>query len=112
MGQGGAEGDAVHLLRLNFKTPESHSTQWVAGQLHTKSSRSKSKALTYLLSFFSGGDFLSQPWKMISPPLMLVAVCRFLSLCRRLVHDGSWKLSVQSAVGVRLSLVQSFPPIW
>lgn len=26
--------------------------------------------LTYLLSFFSGGDFLSQPWKMISPPLM------------------------------------------
>lgn len=26
--------------------------------------------LTYLLSFFSGGDFLSQPWQMISAPLM------------------------------------------
>ena len=33
------------------------------------------KKLTYLRSFFSGGDFLSQPWQMISPPLMFSYNC-------------------------------------
>ncbi len=29
------------------------------------------ETLTYLRSFFSGGDFLNHPWQMISPPLIL-----------------------------------------
>lgn len=55
----------------------------------------KSQILTYLLSFFSGGDFLSQPWKRISPPLMFVAlsaVCCALTARPSQEHDGSWRL--------------------
>lgn len=59
------------------------------------SNSSKVGLLTYLLSFFSGGDFLSQPWKRISPPLMFVGLSA-LSCARTarlsLVHDGSWRL--------------------
>lgn len=73
-----------------------------------KRTQQKSQILTYLLSFFSGGDFLSQPWKRISPPLMSAA--RFLAVrCAgaarlSLEHDG-W--AVQRAVSVRAALPQS-----
>lgn len=86
--------------------------------LNTEKLKRKCASLTYLLSFFSGGDFLSQPWKMISPPLMFAPGLRFfcgsfflrLALKVPLIHDGS---PVQSAaVGGRLSLLQSAPPIW
>lgn len=54
--------------------------------------------LTYLLSFFSGGDFLSQPWKRISPPLMFVSLWTVScspTACLSLAHDGS-RRSVRS----------------
>lgn len=56
----------------------------------------KSQILTYLLSFFSGGDFLSQPWKRISPPLMSAArFCLFAALEPLVCHwnmtaPGGW----------------------
>lgn len=57
-----------------------------------KRTQQKSQILTYLLSFFSGGDFLSQPWKRISPPLMSAA--RFCCLLRwnRSSVTGTWRL--------------------
>lgn len=59
---------------------------------HTQTKR-KCFTLTYLLSFFSGGDFLSQPWKMISPPLMFVAVCFFFFFLYKLPSvTSTWRL--------------------
>lgn len=88
-------------------------TRWIT----ERETNPKCDPLTYLLSFFSGGDFLSQPWKRISPPLMFVSARRFFWSYSRLrlslVHDCSPEGSpVQSAVGVVwLSLAQSAPPI-
>lgn len=73
--------------RDSFLLHQSKSQRW---------DKQECNSLTYLRSFFSGGDFLSHPWKMISPPLMFVRVCCFLLLYNcglSLVHDGSWRLA-------------------
>lgn len=90
----------MHLLQLDFKyltflsthfryryrwtkcklTEKERSSPPASVKLSDKQSQSVMHVLTYLLSFFSGGDFLSQPWKMISPPLMFVTVLFPLAL--------------------------------
>lgn len=94
----GPDGGGMHLLPLDFKclhfdttfffilsgsTETTHRTPAPVQLLKHRETHRKCDLLTYLLSFFSGGDFLSQPWKRISPPLMFVAVFCLLSLYKR-----------------------------
>lgn len=68
---------------LSGSTETTHRTPAPVQLLKHRETHRKCDLLTYLLSFFSGGDFLSQPWKRISPPLMFVAVFCLLSLYKR-----------------------------
>lgn len=52
------------------------------------------RVLTYLRSFFSGGDFLSHPWQMISPPLIFL----FLSPPNKPDHKSSHSLTHSHAL--------------
>lgn len=76
---------------LTVRTKLGYSTRQVKLFKHRETTP-KWNPLTYLRSFFSGGDFLSQPWKMISPPLMFVSVCWFLSRSNLPSVTRTWRL--------------------
>jgi len=61
--------------------------------------------LTYLLSFFSGGDFLSHPWKMISPPLMFA--CVLLLALKLQSVNSAWRILRARLLKVRSAFVSS-----
>lgn len=96
----GSRGALVtRLAQLKTHVSNKTRTKWKSGFFPINQSKKKKKELskksqilTYLLSFFSGGDFLSQPWKRISPPLMSAA--RFCCLLRwnRSSVTGTWRL--------------------
>lgn len=87
-----SESNEMHLLQLNFKYLSFTERQVNYTRHRARETKRKCESLTYLLSFFSGGDFLSQPWKTISPPLMFVSVCSFLSLYRCRLATSTWRL--------------------
>lgn len=74
------------------KKPENRVSPAQGKLLKHRESKRKCISLTYLLSFFSGGDFLSQPWKMISPPLMFVSVVPLLLALQLSSVTSTWRL--------------------